>query len=465
MSSRLKDRFLNSLLFRLTVAFAASFLLFAVILFGISYYKLEVYSSRQLDKRMHEQLHELRELYANHGIDWVYDDVQTLIDTSEFNDKLYRFYARDGQLMRQFASPSWSQVAMDKSMFEDADGHGDGRFADVSIPNEEFKGRLLYAALGDGVEIQMGFTSEKEDSQLRKILVFFVQMLLLVFLPLSLGIGWLMAHYATKDIRHMTRIATGISEGNLSLRMPEIRSKYEVAALSLAFNGMLDKIQGLIKEYRESTDSIAHDLRSPLTRITGGIEVLLSKPRENREYAEVLAFTKDELANLQSMINTLLDISSMEANVLADCRIVEVRGLFLKLVDIFQDSAEEKSISLEMECPADLTMLANASYMTRALSNLLDNAIKYMPPGGGRIRLVAEAVGRKAVLTVSDTGIGITHHDLPRIFDRFYRSDESRATPGNGLGLSFVSSVVHAHGGTVEVRSEPGQGAEFIMTL
>ena len=465
MCSKLKNRYLDSLLFRLTVSFAASFLLFAVILFGIPYYKLEEYSSRQLDRRMHEQLHELRELHENHGIDRVYDDVQTLINTSEFNDKLYRIYDGQGQLMRQFASPSWSQVAMDKSIFEDADDKVDGRFVDVSIPNEEFKGRLLYASLGKGMEVQMGFTSEKEESQLRKILVFFIQMLFLVFLPLSLGIGWLMAHYATKDIRQMTRVAIGISGGNLSLRMPEIRSKYEISSLSIAFNGMLDKIQSLIREYRESTDNIAHDLRSPLTRITGGIEVLLSRPRESSEYAEVLASTKDELVNLQAMINTLLDISSMEANVLADCRIVEVRGLFLKLVDIFQGSAEGKSISLEMECPDNLMMLANSGYMTRALSNLLDNAIKYMHPGGGRVRFTAAAAGGKVVLKVSDTGIGISSRDMPRIFDRFYRSDGSRATPGNGLGLSFVSSVVHAHGGKVEVRSEQGKGAEFIITI
>ena len=464
MFSGFKNRFFKTIAFKLIISYSVALLFSTLILFGIIYYKLSEYSSEELGKRMLDEVHEFKVLVKTQGMKTLYEDMKTLIETSEYNDTFYKVYAKDSSLLREFVSPAWKNINLDFPRFNELPKEGFS-FHTIRLPGQEYDGMILYARLGEDLLLQMGFTVKNEKIQLRKIRKLFAAMLFFIFLPLSVAVGWMMSHYATKDIRHMTKIAIGIREGNLALRMAEIKSKYEISSLAIAFNSMLDRLHSLMREYRESTDNIAHDLRSPLTRVIGGIEVLLSKQREQSEYVETLRSTSEELASLQTMINTLLDISSMKANVMADCKTVKIGELFRKVVDIFQYSAEEKSIVLELECDDSLEIFANYHYMTRALSNLVDNAIKYMPIEGGTVKLSAEKTVKDIILKVSDSGIGIKSDDIPRLFDRFYRADSSRSSQGNGLGLSLVKSVVQAHGGHIEVDSVPEKGTIFSIFL
>jgi signal transduction histidine kinase len=464
MFSSFRDKFFKTIAFKLIISYSVALLFSTLILFGIIYYKLSEYSSEELSKRMLDEVHEFKVLVETQGMKTLYEDMKTLIETSEYNGTFYKVYAKDSSLLREFVSPAWKNINLDFPKFNELPKEGFS-FQTIRLPGQEYDGMLLHARLGENLLLQMGFTVKNENIQLRKIRKLFAVMLFFIFLPLSVVVGWMMSHYATKDIRHMTKIAIGIREGNLSLRMPEIKSKYEISSLAIAFNSMLDRLHSLVREYRESTDNIAHDLRSPLTRVIGGIEVLLSKQREQAEYVETLRSTSEELASLHTMINTLLDISSMKANVMADCKTVKVKELFRKVVDIFQYSAEEKSIVLELECGGALEIFANYHYMTKALSNLVDNAIKYMPIEGGTVKLSAEKTAKDVILKVSDSGIGIKSNDIPRLFDRFYRADSSRSSQGNGLGLSLVKSVVQAHGGHIEVDSVPEKGTIFSIFL
>ena len=134
------------------------------------------------------------------------------------------------------------------------------------------------------------------------------------------------------------------------------------------------------------------------------------------------------------------------------------------MVDLYQYVAEEKGVTVSVSGPADLTLMADIDRMRQVIGNLLDNSLKHTPPGG-RIELTCARQAEKVVIRVQDTGTGIPPHDLPRIFDRLYRGDHSRSQRGLGLGLSLVKAVIHAHAGSIEVESAPGQGATFILRL
>lgn len=462
MSLKFKPKIFNTITFRLTLSYAAFFLISSLILSGVIYYKLAEYTNEQLHKRMLEQLHELEELLQDQGIETVQNDMKTVTKTSKYNLRFFRIFNSKNILIQEFINPKWKTPGIDKSSLQTAMA-GKDIFKTVKIPDHEYPGHVLYASLGKQFKVQIGFTSRREMIQLKKIRFTFIEIIFLGLLPFSILSSWFMAVYATKDLRKMTDIATAIKNGDFSLRMPEVKSKREINLLANAFNNMLNTLDIIMKENRESTDHIAHDLRSPLTSICGNIEVVIAKPRSSDEYVEVLQSTIEDIYQLQAMINTLLDISSMESNVLSGMKPVNIKTLLENVIDIFQYAIDQKNIKLSISCENDIVIPLNELYMKRALSNLLDNAIKYTPENGS-VSFDVKMVNNNLTITLSDNGIGIDEEDIPRLFDRFYRGDKSRSTPGSGLGLSFVKSVINAHKGTVTV-STPSSGTTFTISI
>lgn len=174
----------------------------------------------------------------------------------------------------------------------------------------------------------------------------------------------------------------------------------------------------------------------------------------------------EENDRLVEMINIMLEIAMTESGVQVTARDdVDIRDLVVNAHDLFQVLTEDKGIHLELDAPADpLFIKGNPQQLQRMLGNLLDNAIKFTPDGG-HIKLSLEEASDHFTITIADTGIGIPEEDLPRIFERFYRGDQSRSTSGNGLGLSYVSAIVCAHGGKITVKNTPGKGSSFMVML
>jgi signal transduction histidine kinase len=180
---------------------------------------------------------------------------------------------------------------------------------------------------------------------------------------------------------------------------------------------------------------------------------------------EALSDCLEEADRVRDMLDSLMDISEAEAGVMAlHLEAVPVADLFAGAKDLFGDVAEEKSVALRVEDPGPLAVRADRTRALQALANLVDNAVKFTPPGG-KVALSARREGAAVVLSATDTGIGIPPEDLPHVWERLFRGDRSRSERGLGLGLSLVRAIALAHGGEAAVESAPGKGSRFTLRL
>jgi signal transduction histidine kinase len=185
----------------------------------------------------------------------------------------------------------------------------------------------------------------------------------------------------------------------------------------------------------------------------------------SRESATAAADTIEECDRLLGMINTMLDITETEAGAGRLDRIaVDLSALVQDVCELFQPLADDKKITIVANVAPGALVLGDLQRLQRMMANLLDNAIKYTPPGG-RVAVAVRGDAKTAVITVTDTGIGIAEKELPHIFERFYRGDRSRPQTGTGLGLSLARAIASAHGGSITVASTPGAGSTFTVTL
>jgi len=274
-----------------------------------------------------------------------------------------------------------------------------------------------------------------------------------------------MARRSLSGVEKVTQTAMAIANGEMERRVPITGRGDEIDRLSGIFNHMLERIQSLITAMKDVTDNIAHDIKSPITRMRGLAEVTLTIERSLDEYQTMAANTVEECDRLLGMINTMLEISKTEAGVeTLSLSEVDVSALIADASDLFYPLAEDNGLYVETNTPSQCLLPCDRSKLQRVIANLLDNAIKYTPPGG-KIIISAEEVDKKVIISVHDTGIGISPEEIPHIFDRFFRADKSRSVPGAGLGLSLVQAIVRRHGGQIKVSSSPGVGSTFTVVL
>ncbi|MEE4111455.1 MAG: HAMP domain-containing sensor histidine kinase, partial [Desulfobacteraceae bacterium] len=241
----------------------------------------------------------------------------------------------------------------------------------------------------------------------------------------------------------------------------------EIDRLAVTFNQMLDRIERLVVGMREMGDNIAHDLKSPVARIRGMAEISISGGSSGGDDLTLAGSTIEECDRLLEMINTMLIISKSDAGAgdvpldplnMADV----VRGAIV----LFAPLAEDKGISMTGDVPDVLMVRGDLKMLQRAVANLVDNAIKYTPsPGNIDIRGFHDNHLKMINISIKDSGIGIDPEDQPKIFNRFFRCDQSRATGGFGLGLSLARAIAHVHGGEIQVESAMGVGSVFTFRL
>jgi signal transduction histidine kinase len=312
--------------------------------------------------------------------------------------------------------------------------------------------------------IQIGQSLEDDEEFLemsRKI----YGITLIVFMAAAGLIGWFLARRALQGVEEVTRTATAIADGALGKRVSVNTGGDEIDRLATTFNTMLDRIQVLITGMREMTDSIAHDLRSPIARIRGVAELTLTTRGSTEEYESMAASTMEECDRLLEVINTMLDITEFEAGAgKLKMEEVDLSALVRAACDLFQPIAEDKGIALTADTPPNNFITGDVPRLQRMVANLLDNALKYTPSQGA-VTVSIRGEEDRVVISVRDTGIGISEKDLPHIFKRFYRCDRSRSQAGTGLGLSLAQAVASAHGGSITVESALGKGSIFMVAL
>jgi heavy metal sensor kinase len=359
----------------------------------------------------------------------------------------------------------WEDIGIRKKAIEKLLQGSNPVFDTVILQERRDKVRVLYALIGPNIILQVGQSMENQSRIIEAFKrIFMITMALLI--SLATGVGWFMARHAVSGVEAITRTAQGISGGTLEKRVPIKSRGDEIDQLAMTFNQMLDRIQTLVTEIKEISDNIAHDLKSPITRIRGIAEVTLTNGKSISDYESMAASTIEECDRLLDTINTMLMISKTESGLDKLTRKeIDLPGLVREACELFEPAAEDKRIILSYDVPDKKYVVGDHRMIQRMFSNLLDNAIKYTPSGGAVGVSLSESDGSNIIITVKDTGIGISTEDLPRIFNRFYRCDQSRSKPGIGLGLSLARAIARAHGGDITVTSRLNEGSTFTITL
>ena len=263
------------------------------------------------------------------------------------------------------------------------------------------------------------------------------------------------------------KAADSIAEGDYSKRVEtEYSASREVKELSNSFNQMIDQTQSLLKEIKEVNNNVAHDLRTPLTRIRGKIETTLMADAGLMEHKELSGIVIDECDKLMLLINNMLTLSEYESGLInkKDERI-NVKDIIKNLCEVFETVCEDKGLKIKLELDQqEMVILGDTEKIQRSLSNLFDNSIKYTDDGGD-ILISAKVEGKNLKISFTDNGCGISKDDQNRIFERFYRVESSRSTTGNGLGLNLAKAFIENHGGKISVQSAPDKGSCFTVSL
>jgi signal transduction histidine kinase len=324
---------------------------------------------------------------------------------------------------------------------------------------------VTFANLPNGYLLEVG----KDIEDREEILEQFRETTLSVMIPMILiGLvgGAYLAFRALRPVRNLIHTMQSVVDtGMIAARVPTGRSGNELDELVKLFNRMLERIESLIKGIREALDNVAHDLRTPMTRLRGIAEMALRSDPIQHDQREALADCLEESERVLTLLNTLMDISEAETGTMRlDLVTLDVSQLIDEIVDLYRHVAEDKRIALSFGCPENIYITADRNRMRQVLANLLDNAIKYTGPEGS-VAIDAYEKNGQIAIRVRDDGAGIPPEEISKIWDRLHRGDASRSQPGLGLGLSLVKAVVQAHKGRIGVQSELGGGSVFTLYL
>jgi signal transduction histidine kinase len=330
-----------------------------------------------------------------------------------------------------------------------------------------FQGEKVFLAgakLKGGTLVQIARPLHREEEFLEfltKVLV------LLIFAGLLLAAvgGWMITKAALNPIQQLIQTARSINTTDLALRIDLSGPHDELYQLALTFNQMLDRLEQGFQSQQEFLNAASHDLRTPLAVVKSYLDILNRWGKDDPAViGESLPAITKAVGVMERLINDLLLLAKMQARLPLNLQPLSLPDLAEEIVREAQAVSLEISVLLKVLDP--VVTAVDEYYLRRALWALVDNAIKYNHPGGEVTVNVFTNDNHEAVISVSDTGPGITANDLPRIFDRFYRGDPSRSqNKGFGLGLSLAKEIVEAHGGRIIVDSQPGVGSTFSIVL
>ena len=462
MSLKPVSQYLRTFGFRLNLWYAAIFTLSGAALFYFVYWMLaNAVVQKDLEALQH-QLRDYSRIYRDGGT----LSLQRWLEERKRTGELKSFFVR-------ITTPAEREVFLEASEnWLKFDAYQWGPLVLKSrdylrIPENEEKDLLLVSSqLWNGNILMAGKSMDNRETWLKPFRRVFLGAMIPVVLIGFLGGGFL-AWRSMKPVRQVSSAVQSIIDtGNLDKRVDLPKTEDELTQLGRQFNQMLQQNQQLITSMRESLDNVAHDLRTPLTRLRNAAEsALREEPLGMDRASEALADCMEESDRVLTMLHTLMSVAEAEAGGMKlNLAPTDFDALVRESVDLYEHVAEDKSIQIEVVSTPNSIGVVDPQRVRLVLANLLDNALKYTHDGG-HVRIMVDRMDGMMVVQIEDDGMGIALSDLDKIWDRLYRADKSRSQRGLGLGLSLVKAIVEAHRGVVRVKSEPGKGSIFMVAF
>jgi signal transduction histidine kinase len=442
--------------FKLTLVYLTVFALFAAFLLGYFAWNTRRLITEQITETIDTETADLRDQYSQGGIRRLVFAIDSRATRPGSNLYLLTTSAGEGLAgnVGSLASgilekPGWTETIYRR--IEDAD-------------NTEHHALVRILQLPGGFRLLVGRDLEERE-RIREIVLAAGRWSIAIVVVLGLAGGFFVTRRVLKRVDAMTETTQTIMQGDLSGRLPIAGTNDELDRLAGNLNVMLERIEALMHGLKEVSDNIAHDLKTPLTRMRNRCEEALRMSEDESQYRAALQNAIDESDALIRTFNALLLIARAESGqAREDMSEFDAAEIARGIGELYEPLADDKGLMLKVEAPVAAPVRGNRELVSQALANLVDNAIKYAAPNGVSVNgaqpeIVVKATGEgdRILLTVSDPGPGIPEGDRSRVVDRFVRLEQSRSLPGSGLGLSLAQAVAHLHGGELRLEdNHPG---------
>lgn len=302
------------------------------------------------------------------------------------------------------------------------------------------------------------------QNSLNSILVILAVISVLLLIPTVFG-GFILSKKALVPISDLSEKLKFITTENLHQKVENQHTADEIERLIKSFNLLLDRLDRAFKRERQFIGDIAHELKTPLSIMSGNIELSLSKKRSLKELQKTLRESANDVSNISQTLNNVLDLAWSQAdNFKKNLKTFNLSKILDDVTEIAQNLSRPKNITVKSQIAKNLYMEGHPNKLFRSILNILDNAVKYSPTKT-TIYISLRKSGQNAHLEIKDQGQGISAKDLPYIFDRFYRSDDVKDVEGSGLGLAISKGIINTHQGQLTVESTPGRSTKIIITL
>ena len=445
-------KLLSTTAFRLSLIYAFVFSLIAAIALVLAYWFSAKQIRQQTDDRLQLETNVLLSRYYTGSFADLNRKIQRRTNTAGQQFFIYSLVNRRQHDFFQHISPQLSgEHAVFATLPIDSITH-------IRPPSRQKpNARVLITPLANDYQLLVGTDLSEQAYLLNQIAIILFIAILVIFAASLIGGSWISRHII-KRLDVIRRTAKEIIDGDLHQRIPiQHTQQDEYDKLSLVLNKMLAQLEASMQSMREVTDNLAHDLRNPLNRLRHRLETIQYLKPDSKQYQQELATAIEDVDAIVATFNALLNIAQIEAKAQRDhWEDVDISKLINDLGELYTLVAEEKQITLKYQTEANLIQYGDKQLLAQAVSNLLDNAVKYTPENGN-VELKAYQQNDKIIITIADSGIGIPQSQYEKVFRRFTRLDNVRNTPGNGLGLSLVKAVADLHEATITLAdNKPG---------
>ncbi len=448
----------RSFTFRIAITYMSLFGLSVLLLMVFIYWFTAAYMVRESDALIETEINDLTERYDTLGL----GGLTSLINARLFHQPTdLSIYLLTGQNYNPLAGnlDAWPQASTDAEGWIDFKlvGNKDGNTGEHAVRARRF-------TLPGGYHLLVGRIISHLVAMEDRIAITLAWGLGLM-LVLGSVVGWWMSQRMARRIEAINRTNRDIISGDLSRRIPLHGTNDELDRLAGGLNEMLDRIQTLMEDVRRVSDNIAHDLRTPLGRLHNQLDNLRNEVQQAGLDTSSVEQALSESEGLLATFNALLRIARIESRSRTEgFAHVDLTALVFDAAEYYEPLAEARDQTLVVDAAPAVQLVGDRDLLFQAIANLLDNAIKYTPKGGEVQVTLAVKAPDAAELTVADTGPGIPPAACQQVFQRFFRLEVSRSTPGSGLGLSLVEAVVHLHGISIRV-SDNSPGTRITLSI